>query len=82
MRVLVMDGLRVGEQALVGAGAVVTRDVEPYAVAAGVPARFLRSRKMTPKQPDHGTSSLRTFWRRGGQLAWRGAWFPVVAADL
>ncbi len=43
--VLVMDGLRVGEQALVGAGAVVTRDVEPYAVAAGVPARFLRSRK-------------------------------------
>ena len=43
--VLVLDGLSVGEQALVGAGAVVTRDVEAYAVAAGVPARFVRSRK-------------------------------------
>lgn len=43
--VLVMDGRTVGEQAMVGAGAVVTHDVEPYAVVAGVPARFLRSRR-------------------------------------
>jgi UDP-2-acetamido-3-amino-2,3-dideoxy-glucuronate N-acetyltransferase len=35
----VICGLTLGEYAFVGAGAVVTKDVAPYALVAGVPAR-------------------------------------------
>ncbi len=39
---VVLGGITIGAEALVGAGAVVTRDVEPGAVVAGNPARPLR----------------------------------------
>jgi UDP-2-acetamido-3-amino-2,3-dideoxy-glucuronate N-acetyltransferase len=35
----IVCGVTIGEYAFVGAGAVVTRDVKPYALMAGVPAR-------------------------------------------
>lgn len=38
-RVVVLDGVRIGEGAVVGAGAVVARSVEPRTVVVGVPAR-------------------------------------------
>jgi acetyltransferase-like isoleucine patch superfamily enzyme len=40
--VTLIAGIVVGEGALVAAGATVTRDVEPWTVAAGIPARTLR----------------------------------------
>ena len=39
--VTVMAGVTIGEQSLVGAGSVVTRDVPDYAIVTGVPARVI-----------------------------------------
>ena len=41
---VILAGIRIGADALVGAGAVVTSDVEPGATVAGNPARPLRQR--------------------------------------
>ncbi|MDT8388831.1 MAG: acyltransferase [Thiogranum sp.] len=42
--VIVLDGVRIGAGAVIGAGSVVTADIPPGAVAAGVPARVIRLR--------------------------------------
>jgi acetyltransferase-like isoleucine patch superfamily enzyme len=41
----ILPGVTVGEGAIVGAGAVVIQDVQPFAIVAGVPARFVRWRE-------------------------------------
>jgi serine acetyltransferase len=38
----------VGVHCVIGAGAVVTRTIPPYAITAGVPARVIRSRAGAP----------------------------------
>lgn len=42
-RVTVLKGVRIGRGSVVAAGSVVTKDVEPYTVVAGVPARPIRT---------------------------------------
>jgi acetyltransferase-like isoleucine patch superfamily enzyme len=43
-RAIVLAGVTIGRGAIVAAGSVVTRDVAPYAVVGGAPARKLRDR--------------------------------------
>jgi len=40
----VLDGVRIGKGCVVGAGAVVTKDLPEYAIAVGTPARVIRQR--------------------------------------
>lgn len=42
--VAIVAGVTIGEGAVVGAGSIVTRDIAPYSVAVGNPARVIRSR--------------------------------------
>lgn len=41
-RVIILKGVTIGKKSAIGAGSVVTRDIPPYSVAAGNPARVLR----------------------------------------
>lgn len=51
---IILDGVTVGEGSIVAAGAVVTKNVPPYSIVAGNPARVIRSRR-----PDWQMESVR-----------------------
>ncbi|NBC37649.1 hypothetical protein GTZ99_13925 [Novosphingobium sp. FSY-8] len=43
-RVTIMEGVRIGRGSVIGSNAMVTRDIPPYSVAMGIPARVVRPR--------------------------------------
>ena len=45
MGVCILPGLRIGEGCVIGAGSVVTADLDPYTVAVGNPAKPVKSRR-------------------------------------
>ena len=44
-RTIILPGVTIGSGCIIGAGAVVSRDIPPYCVAVGVPAKVVRKRE-------------------------------------
>lgn len=44
-RAIIMSGVTIGDGSIIASSAVVTKDVPPYSIAGGVPARVIKSRK-------------------------------------
>lgn len=40
----IMSGVHIGNGSVISAGAVVTKDVEPYSIVSGIPAKIIRKR--------------------------------------
>jgi len=57
-RATVQPGVNVGEGAVLGLGAIATRNLEPWTVYAGVPARKVRSRVMRGSVGAHNGEAL------------------------
>lgn len=57
-RAMILPGIKIGKGAVVAAGAVVTKDVEPFHVVAGIPAKFIRIRE---NKLDYSISYRRLF---------------------
>lgn len=56
-RVIILPGVTVCKGAIIGAGAVVTRDVPPYAICVGNPARVVRYRNESKNLKDRDDMS-------------------------
>lgn len=52
---IILDGVKVGSHSVIGAGAVVTKNVTQYSIVAGNPAKFLKSRVYTKPTKPHST---------------------------
>ena len=53
-RVIVLDGVNIGDGSVIGAGAVVTKSTEPYGVYVGNPARKVKQRMSIYSDSDEG----------------------------
>lgn len=57
-RAIIMPGVTIGDGSIIAANAVVTKDVPPYSIVGGVPARILKSRKQNNQ---HDTRTQQTY---------------------
>lgn len=54
---VICPGVTIGNNAVVGAGSVVTKDVEPYTVVAGNPAKLIRRLEQQGQQQQRGAAA-------------------------
>lgn len=45
-RAIILPGVKIGEGAVIAAGAVVTKDIPPYMIVGGIPATFIKERPL------------------------------------
>ena len=75
INVVIAPGVHIGRGCVVGANSVVTRDLPPYSVAAGAPARVIRQRlAFSPPRALHASQSEHLPYFYGGF----GMWQPEV----
>ncbi len=48
-RAIILPGVKIGNGCIIGAGAIVTKDIPDYSVAVGVPAKVVKNRLETTK---------------------------------
>ncbi|MDF2670129.1 MAG: hypothetical protein K0R67_2435 [Paenibacillus sp.] len=48
---VIVDGVKIGAHSIIAAGAIVTRDVPPYSIAGGNPAKVIRNRLEDARRP-------------------------------
>lgn len=51
-RVIILPGIKIGNGAIIGAGAVVTKDIPQYSIVGGVPAKLIRTRNGIITNPE------------------------------
>lgn len=81
---VIMPGLDLGQDCLIGAGAIVTKSVEPYAVAIGNPARVISDvRKIKNKITGEPVYPWRKYF--SNYMPWDGigfkAWYDLLDLD-
>lgn len=71
--VTVLPGTRIGQDTIVAAGSIVTKDLPPRCLAAGVPAQVRRQLEPAAPTPESLASSIGELLETwAGQLAWKG----------
>lgn len=71
MNTVIMPGVSVGRGSVVGSNTVVTRDLPPYSVAVGAPARVVRKRLefVPPRKLDSSESEHLPYFYRGFEIS-------------
>lgn len=57
---VILDGVTIGTGSVIGAGAVVTKDVPPFSIVTGVPGQVVRKRTQDRRVPGPGTPAFAT----------------------
>jgi maltose O-acetyltransferase len=78
---VILPGVRIGRGAVIGAGAVVTHDVEEYAIVVGVPARARGLRPGIADERHNGHPSVGPTELEPDGVALGRGWYTVEEAD-